>query len=100
MGKSTSCFKLITCGGDAAEKDDYHQVSEVTYLNSMLQLTLTHSYYVWQPLMCVSACVIRGCLSSSCQINGLGLSSAYCIDDSVASCWISVIPFFNFFWIA
>ncbi|KAI4336808.1 hypothetical protein L6164_015288 [Bauhinia variegata] len=23
MGKSTSCFKLITCGGDVADKDDY-----------------------------------------------------------------------------
>ncbi|CAJ1973234.1 unnamed protein product [Sphenostylis stenocarpa] len=29
MGKSTACFKLITCGGDAAEKDEYHQVSEI-----------------------------------------------------------------------
>ncbi|XP_027354244.1 protein IQ-DOMAIN 32-like isoform X2 [Abrus precatorius] len=28
MGKSSSCFRLITCGGDAAEKDDY-QVSEI-----------------------------------------------------------------------
>ncbi|TKY75227.1 IQ-DOMAIN 32 [Spatholobus suberectus] len=34
MGKSTSCFKLITCGGgDAAEKDDYHQVSEIKESN-------------------------------------------------------------------
>ncbi|KAL9277371.1 hypothetical protein ACSQ67_025077 [Phaseolus vulgaris] len=33
MGKSTSCFKLITCGGDAPEKDDYHQVSEVKESN-------------------------------------------------------------------
>ncbi|XP_061350843.1 protein IQ-DOMAIN 32-like isoform X2 [Gastrolobium bilobum] len=32
MGKSTSCFKLITCGGDAAEKDDY-QVSEINDSN-------------------------------------------------------------------
>ncbi|BAT77703.1 Protein IQ-DOMAIN 32 [Vigna angularis] len=33
MGKSTSCFKLITCGGDAADKDDYHQVSEIKESN-------------------------------------------------------------------
>ncbi|KAK7352266.1 hypothetical protein VNO80_17685 [Phaseolus coccineus] len=33
MGKSTSCFKLITCGGDAPEKDDYHQVNEVKESN-------------------------------------------------------------------
>ncbi|XP_020208046.1 protein IQ-DOMAIN 32 [Cajanus cajan] len=33
MGKSTSCFKLITCGGDAAENDDYHQVSEIKESN-------------------------------------------------------------------
>ncbi|KAK8623304.1 hypothetical protein V6N13_118191 [Hibiscus sabdariffa] len=28
MGKSTSCFKLITCGGDSAEKDDAVDVPE------------------------------------------------------------------------
>ncbi|KAJ1421661.1 IQ motif, EF-hand binding site [Sesbania bispinosa] len=28
MGKSTSCFRLITCGGDSAENDDF-QVSEI-----------------------------------------------------------------------
>ncbi|KAI4316905.1 hypothetical protein L6164_024833 [Bauhinia variegata] len=28
MGKSTSCFKLITCGGDVVDKDDY-QASEI-----------------------------------------------------------------------
>ncbi|XP_039053304.1 protein IQ-DOMAIN 32-like isoform X2 [Hibiscus syriacus] len=28
MGKSTSCFKLITCGGDSAEKDDAVDVTE------------------------------------------------------------------------
>ncbi|KAK8512541.1 hypothetical protein V6N13_082913 [Hibiscus sabdariffa] len=28
MGKSTSCFKLITCGGDSAEKDDAVDVHE------------------------------------------------------------------------
>lgn len=29
MGKPASCFKLIVCGGDAAEKDDC-QVAEVS----------------------------------------------------------------------
>lgn len=29
MGKSTSCFKIITCGDDSADKDDL-QVSEVS----------------------------------------------------------------------
>ncbi|XP_054797767.1 protein IQ-DOMAIN 32 isoform X2 [Prosopis cineraria] len=29
MGKSTSCFKLITCGGDAADGNDDYQVSEI-----------------------------------------------------------------------
>lgn len=29
MGKSTSCFKIIACGGDSREKDDNH-ISEVS----------------------------------------------------------------------
>ncbi|XP_027331954.1 protein IQ-DOMAIN 32-like isoform X2 [Abrus precatorius] len=32
MGKSSSCFRLITCGGDPSEKDDHHQV--VSEINS------------------------------------------------------------------
>lgn len=31
MGKSTSCFKIITCGSDSAEKDDL-EAYEVTRL--------------------------------------------------------------------
>ncbi|XP_061356471.1 protein IQ-DOMAIN 32-like [Gastrolobium bilobum] len=33
MGKSSSCFRLITCGGDEAEKDDHQVVSEINDSN-------------------------------------------------------------------
>jgi len=98
MGKSTSCFKLITCGGDAADKDDYHQVAEV--IASSIQLNHSNSL--------LSACLIPPSFSSSSSsssssspIHVLGLSSASAIRQSLPSPSISFTPsllfFFSFF---
>lgn len=88
MGKPTSCFKLLSCGGDATEKDDY-QVSEVRYPNvSKVNFDWRHIYSTryllcLTPIWCVHA--IRGSLSSCDKINEPGLSFASCIDQLVGS---------------
>lgn len=57
MGRSTSCFKLITCGGDSADKDDLG-VSEV--ISYFLLFLFSSVSFLRQSYISFSVC--RFCL--------------------------------------
>lgn len=78
MVKSKSCFKLITCGGDAAAdgSDDYHHVSEVSYLIASwgyryFKLLLGFDFFWSEPSSCAKLRNLPISLSSASCIHGL-----------------------------
>lgn len=46
MGKSTSCFKIIACGGDSREKDD-NDIAEVLALTSEFCFSFAFSTFAF-----------------------------------------------------